>query len=58
MSDDEWYGMAARLYDEYGIRVHTLNESAYKVANSNLIKINTKTKLTRIVRNPITYDLT
>lgn len=58
MSDDEWYGMAARLYDEYGIRVHTLDEAAYKVSNSNMIKINTKSKLTRIVRNPVTYDLT
>ena len=57
MSDDEWYGMTARLYDEYGIRVHTLNEAAYKVANSNLLKINTNNKLTRIIKNPIVYDL-
>lgn len=57
MTDDEWYGMAARLYDEYGIRVHTLNESAYKVADGNILKINIDTKLTRVVKNKVTYDL-
>lgn len=57
MTDDEWYGMTARLYDEYGILVHNLNESAYKVTDSNLLRINIDNKLSRIVKNPITYDL-
>ncbi|MCM1215433.1 MAG: hypothetical protein NC548_13050 [Lachnospiraceae bacterium] len=57
ISDDEWYGLAARLYDEYGILVHNLNEAAYKVTDHNLIKINTGSKLCRIVRNSTIYDL-
>lgn len=58
MTDDEWYGMATRLYDEYGILVHTLNEAAYKVADTNLLRINVDNKLSRIIKNPISYDLT
>ena len=58
VSDEDWYGLAARLYDEYGIQVHTLNESAYMVIDDNLLKINTNTKLGRIVRKAIEYDLT
>jgi len=57
ISDDEWYGLATRLYDEYGILVHNLNEAAYKVTDTNLLKINTGTKLSRIVRNPVVYNL-
>lgn len=58
MTDDEWYGMTARLYDEYGVLVHTLNEAAYKVIDPNLLRININSKFTRIVHNPVTYDLT
>lgn len=57
MSDDEWYGMTARLYDEYGILVHNLNEAAYSVSDVNLLKINASSKLNRIVKNKVTYDL-
>ena len=57
ISDDEWYGLATRLYDKYGILVHNLNEAAYKVTDRNLIKINTGSKLCRIVRNPVIYNL-
>ena len=57
VSDEDWYGMAARLYDEYGVLVHNLNEAAYKIVDDNLLKINTNSKLGRIVRNPIEYDL-
>lgn len=57
VSDEDWYGLTARLYDEYGILVHTLNESVYKVIDTNLIKINVNTKLARLVRNPVEYDL-
>jgi hypothetical protein len=57
MTDAEWYGMTARLYDEYGIRVYTLNESVYSIADSNLLRININNKLSRIVKNKITYDL-
>lgn len=57
MTDDEWYGMTARLYDEFGILVHTLNEAVYRIADTNLLRINVENKLSRIVRNPVTYDL-
>lgn len=57
MTDDEWYGTTARLYDEYGIRVHNLNEAAYKVTDVNLLRININNKLSRIIKNPIEYDL-
>lgn len=58
ISDDEWYGMATRLYDEYGILVHNLNEAAYHVTDIDLLRINVSSKLSRIVKNQITYDLT
>ena len=58
MTDDEWYGMTTRLYDEFGILVHNLNAAAYKVVDSNLLRINKSNKISRIVNNPITYDLT
>lgn len=57
VSDDDWYGLATRLYDQYGILVHNLDESAYQIVDDNLLKINTSTKLARIVRSPIEYDL-
>ena len=57
LSDYEWYGTAARLYDEFGIRVHTLNESAYNVHTNQILRINTKTKSNKIVKQTIAYDL-
>lgn len=58
INDEEWYGTTARLYDEYGILVHNLNDAAYKVADQNLLRINVDNKLSRIVKTPISYDLT
>lgn len=57
ISDDEWYGMVTRLYDEYGIRVHTLNEAAYHITDNNYIRINATSKMSTIIKNPKTYDL-
>lgn len=57
ISDDEWYGLVTRLYDEYGIRVHTLNEAAYHITDNNYIRINATSKMSTIVRNPKKYDL-
>ena len=57
MTDAEWYGMTARLYDEYGIRVHTLDESVYHIFDNNVLRINTNSKLSRIVKNKVIYDL-
>ena len=57
ITDDEWYGMSTRLYDEYGILVHNLNESAYNITDSSVLRINRETNISRIVKNNITYDL-
>lgn len=57
ISDDEWYGVATRLYDEYGILVHNLNESVYHITDHDLLRINVSSKLSRIVKNPIEYNL-
>lgn len=57
MSDDEWYGTTARLYDEFGILVHTLNEAAYKVSDRNVLRINTSNKTSKIIKNVTQYDL-
>ena len=57
MTDAEWYGMTSRLYDKYGIRVHTLDESVYKITDTNILRINTNSHLSRIVKNKVSYDL-
>ena len=57
ISDDEWYGTAARLYDSEGIRVHTLDESVYQVYDWNVLNINQKTAVNRIVKKETHYDL-
>jgi hypothetical protein len=57
IDDDEWYGTTARLYDEYGILVHTLNEAVYKVIDPNIVNINSSTRLSRIIHNKPSYDL-
>lgn len=58
ISDDEWYGLTTRLYDEYGVQVHNLNDSVYKVVDTNLLRINADSKANRIIRRNIEYDLT
>lgn len=57
ITDNEWYGMTTRLYDEYGILVNNLDSSVYKIYDNNLLKINTDSKLNRIIKNQISYDL-
>ena len=57
ISDDEWYGLLVRLYDDHGNQVHSLSEAAYKIVEPNMLRINDKTKLVRITRNPTIYDL-
>lgn len=58
LTEDVWYGITTRLYDEYGILVGNLNDSVYNVSDDNILKINTSNKTSRIVKNPIKYDLT
>jgi len=57
ISDDEWYGTTARLYDELGELVHTRNEAAYKIYDFNSVNINSKKRTGRIVRNNPVFDL-
>lgn len=58
IGENDWYGTTARLYDEYGILVHTLNEAVYTIADSNILKINSDTKISKIIHNNKIYDLT
>lgn len=58
IGDDDWYGTTARLYDEYGILVHTLNEAVYTISDSNILKLDSTKKIGRIVHGNISYDLT
>lgn len=57
ISDEAWYGTTARLYDEYGILVHNLNEAAYKVADPNTLRIHANNKMSRIIKNTLIYNL-
>ena len=50
ISDDEWYGMAAKMYDAKGIETVNPDEALYKVYPLDLININTSRKRTRIIR--------
>ena len=38
--------------------VHNLNEAVYKVADMNVLNLNSKYKRSRIIPNQIHYDLT
>ena len=58
ISDDEWFGTTARLYDSMGILVHNLNESAYKIYDWNVLNINPKIAKSQIVKKETQYDLT
>lgn len=58
LTDDVWYGMTNKLYDEYGILVNTLDDSVYHVTDNNILKINVSNKISRIIKNQIKYDLT
>lgn len=57
ISDDEWYGMVTRLYDEYGMLVHTLNDAAYQITDPSMVRINTDNRTSRIVKTSVKYDL-
>jgi hypothetical protein len=57
ISANEYYGMAARLYDEYGNQVHDLELAAYMVADNHILQINSKTKKSSIIEIQQEYDL-
>ena len=58
LSDDEWYGYIVRMYNEYGELVDILDEAAYYIIDNNIIRINTKKHISRILKSTISYDLT
>lgn len=57
ISDDEWYGLTTRMYDEYGVQVHHLNDAAYQVIDTKLLRINADSKANGIIQRNIEYDL-
>ena len=56
MSDDEWYGTTARLYDKNGFRTHVLGEAAYVIRDPNLLRINSDLMLARIHKDDTVID--
>ena len=58
ISEDDWFGTTARLYDEFGVLIHNLNESLYQVYDHNVLNVNSERRTTRIIQNEIFYDLT
>jgi hypothetical protein len=57
ISDNEYYGMVARMYDEYGELVHDLEAAAYIITDDHILQINPKTKKSSITKIQQTYDL-
>lgn len=58
VSDEDWYGMVTRLYDEDGNSVTDVDTSAYNVTSDQVLGVNTKYRIARLVSNPVEYDLT
>mgnify|MGYP006990307951 CR=1 FL=1 len=58
VTKEENENINTRLYVEYGVLVHILNNAAYHVTGRSMLKINTKNKISRIIPNPVIYDLT
>ncbi len=58
ISDNEWYGMLARMYDSEGNPTNNLAEVLYRVEHPDVININTSRRRAKIIKNkkPI-YDL-
>ena len=52
ISDDEWFGVVTRLYDEYGMLVHNLNDSAYQITDDDQIRINSTNRIAGMVNVP------
>ena len=57
VTDENWYGYGTKLYDEYGLLVHSLNDSAYIVADDNVAVISSDTGISTIISHKQTYDL-
>ena len=57
INEDEWYGMAVRLYDKYGILTHNLNETLYKVYDPSIISVSDSNHTINIIKNVIEINL-
>lgn len=57
ISDDEWIGVATRLYDKYGTLVHSLNDAAYRITDDDQVRINTENRISHLAKYPQVYDL-
>ena len=58
ISDDVWYGRAVAPYDEFGIRVHNLNDAKYVVSSRNQIMVDKTSGIAKIIQSNKKYDLT
>jgi hypothetical protein len=57
ISDEEWYGTSARLYDQYGILTHNLNDALYKIYDYDILSINDTTHTANIIKNVVEMNL-
>lgn len=57
VSENDWYGAVAVMYDEYGNTVHSPALAAYHIADTDIIRISTDTNTARVIRNAIVYNL-
>ena len=57
VTNTNWYGYGTKLYDEYGVLVHNLNDAAYVVADDNIIVIDTSNNISSVITNKTKYDL-
>lgn len=58
ISEDDWYGMAVRMYNEEGHPVIDVDEAAYKVTVDQILSVNAESKISRIIPTHVEYDLT
>ena len=57
ISDNAWYGIATRMYDAYGKLVDNLSDAVYIISDPNILRIDTDTRIGRIIKSDTSYDL-
>ena len=58
LSEEDWYGIVARLFNENGSSVDSISEKKYLIRDNDMIHINTKRHSSKIIPIQKEYDLT
>ena len=58
LSEEDWYGIVARLFNENGSSVDSIGEKKYLIRDNDMIHINTKRHSSKIIPIQKEYDLT